>query len=78
MWDYKKPTKPGLYYVNNGDVVTKESLEVVEFSFRKDEDYLSDGDQCDIGNYHDCYKFMPIDYERLNRIGNAAELELVD
>lgn len=26
---YKKPTKAGIYLINNGDVVTKENMEVV-------------------------------------------------
>ena len=32
LWSYEKPIKPGLYYVNRGDVVTRNSLEISLFS----------------------------------------------
>jgi len=77
MWSYKKPKTPGLYYVNRGDVVTKESLEVIKVDrHKKSDDYLSDAIGVPLSEYNDCYKFMMIDYEKLNAIGNALELEI--
>lgn len=78
MWSYKKPTEPGLYYVNRGDVVTKETLEVIWFTKAKDEEFLSDNFRVPVKEYNDCFKFKPIDYERLNAIGNVVEVELVE
>ena len=71
MWSYKKPTKPGLYYVNSGDVVTKETLHIVPMK-------IIGKDLCDsmlhlIDTYKSFYKFMPVDYEALNKIGNDDE-----
>ena len=71
MWTYKKPTEPGLYYVNLGDVVTEESLSVIHF-------VIIDGalvDDCGfpVRQYNTHYKFMFIDHEALNKIGNDDE-----
>ena len=76
LWSYKKPTEPGLYFVNSGDAVTEYSLEVRDLVEGND-----DGDlvvMCDrgeigsvpISDWNDSYKFLPIDYEYLNALGD--------
>ena len=69
-WSYKKPTKEGWYYVNQGDVVTDKSIEAIYFM--PDENGALRGKQDDVlaSDYHHCYKFMPFDVEQLNVIGN--------
>ena len=63
-WSFKKPTKPGLYIVNCGDVVTEQTITFSEF-------YIEGGELIDqngeaLSEYPICYKFIRIDASKLN------------
>jgi len=70
MWSYDKPTKAGTYYVNLGDVVTETSLSVVKLRSVTGVGELRDENLDRVSQYHHSCKFMPVDYEYLNTIGN--------
>ena len=78
MWTYEKPRCPGMYYINRGDVVTEDTLENIRV-FKKDGvlcgDVLRDGVLCDgdgmlISDYRSDIKFMRIDFDWFNKVGN--------
>lgn len=70
LWSYKKPTQTGWYYCNNGDVVTWLSLDVIKLTDR--DGALVDEVGHPVEEYHQCFKFKPIDYQALNKIGNES------
>lgn len=72
MWGYKKPTEPGLYYVNRGDVVTDESCGILPFWNGPDGKLIDPAGRL-VARYNDTFKFMLVDYEALNKIGNEDE-----
>lgn len=69
LWSYKKPTEPGEYDANRGDVVIRSNRKSIELTF-DDDGYLVDQDGVFIEAYHQGWKFRPVDYEYLNKIGN--------
>ena len=68
LWSYEKPTEPGLYLVNRGDVVTSDTLETQHFKMV--DRRLRDKDGIPASSYGSHWKFLPIDYDYLNKIGN--------
>jgi hypothetical protein len=68
MWTYDKPDWPGMYYINRGDVVTEDTLENIRV-FKKD-GVLCDGDGMLISDYRSDIKFMRIDFDWFNKVGN--------
>lgn len=68
-WTYNKPTEPGLYWVNSGDVVTVYSLEIQHFSDRG-ASYLGDSGGIPAISYGDYIKFLKVDIDALNELGN--------
>lgn len=70
QWSYMKPTNPGWYFVNRGDVVTDDSIECQLIKVRNDDSQLSDSEGVLISNYCHTFKFLKVDAERLNTIGN--------
>ena len=70
MWSYKKPKKSGWYYACSGDVVTELSCKIMLLREIRGTGKIVDDDNYPIDDYHDCWKFMPVDFKRLNKIGN--------
>ncbi len=68
MWNYDKPETSGMYYANYGDVVTEDALSIIKLTFRNG--WLCDEDLNCIKNYNDSIKFMPIDFDWFNEVGN--------
>ena len=69
LWSYDKPTVPGWYWVNGGDVVTPFSLKLLKAAFNLEKE-LVDEDLFPIYRYNTSYKFLEIDINELNTIGN--------
>lgn len=69
MWSWEKPTEPGWYYVNRGDVVTSDSFEAV-LLIPAPSGQLIDRDLMFVEDYSADFKFMPIDINGLNQINN--------
>lgn len=69
MFTYTKPTTPGWYHVNRGDVVTGANYEAQYFQLNR-HGILVDLQDQSVADYNDSWKFMPIDLEALNKIGN--------
>ena len=70
LWSYTKPTIPGWYFVNRGDVVTDDSLDCQLIKVRNYEDEMSDSEGVLVSNYCHTFKFLKVYFERLNTIGN--------
>lgn len=82
LWTYKKPTKPGLYLCNRGDVVTEDSLigglrggSLPAILLQFDGELLSDEEGIAVRDYRDSFKFIPhhpdMDIDYLSSIGNG-------
>ena len=71
-WSYEKPTKEGWYYANLGDVVTQDTCRVMHFTsvFDGGDMVLIDTNGDEVRRYNDSWKFLPVDFEELNKIGN--------
>lgn len=75
LWSYDKPTMSGAYYVNAGDAVTPANCKEIKLSFKHGKNIqqpqvLHDDEGDPVTDYGDYCKFLPIDYEALNKIGN--------
>ena len=83
-WSFIKPKEPGMYFINYGDVVTVSSLEVQVLRLVSDKtstgapNVLVDQEGVPVADYNNCYKFMRVDVEHLNKIRNGPVLEAVE
>lgn len=69
-WKYERPEKPGMYYVNIGDVVTLNSLSVQKFDWKLDETgepYLVDEVGYPVDGYQNNCKYSEIYIDALNK-----------
>ena len=71
LWTYSKPTVEGWYEVNLGDVVTADNYSCERFTFNVNTSELLDSELGSVQDYNDSYKFRAVDFEALNKIGNA-------
>ncbi len=69
LWSYDKPTEPGWYWANRGDVVTNHSLCCEEFSYWGGT-HLSDSHSIEVAKYVGVWKFLKVDIDALNALGN--------
>lgn len=65
-WLPEKPTEPGCYLTNRGDVVTEDSLRFEYLRFDRFGELVDDG-SVSVKTYHPSWKFMKLDIEELNR-----------
>lgn len=77
LWTFKRPTSPGWYLMNRGDVVTPENFDAVKIEFNPpgypDQLILRDieGDWIPVEKIDPSFKWLEIDISALNKIGNA-------
>ena len=69
MWSYKKPEQSGMYYINRGDVVTQDTLKMDYFG-PGDSGVLEDSSGTPVMLYHTDYKFLRVNLDYLNSLGN--------
>ena len=70
LWTCGGPTEQGMYYVNVGDVVTKDTCSVINLSFKYGTTTLIDDRGDAVDSYGSHCKFLPVDFEKLNKIGS--------
>lgn len=70
QWTYEKPTEPGWYMVNYGDIVTKDNLTFERFSISYT-GLLVDIEGTASCDYGSSYKFIKVDIKALNQVGNG-------
>lgn len=69
LWSYEKPTEPGMYFINRGDVVTADSLKLADMYEINGELFdRTDGEL--VSRFADYIKFLKVDIDALNQLGN--------
>lgn len=70
LWSYEPPTEPGWYWVNNGDAVTADRLSCEHFMRGLTPSSLYDAEGLDPADYSSGFKFLKVDINALNELGN--------
>lgn len=63
QWTYIKPTEPGHYMINRGDVVTLENSYLCDVFLDKQMVLIAkfiDGEQSKVSNIHKCFKWLNV------------------
>ena len=69
-WSFKKPTKQGVYLCSAGDVVSEYSLFLTKFIENDSGDLVDISDMTRVKDWGKHVKFMKIDIQELNQLGN--------
>ena len=66
-WTYDKPKKAGLYLINNGDIITNDTVGMTRF-FTNQHGELIDPSGIPLARYTNSFKYMHLDPSVLNKI----------